>query len=245
MRSRRNIVLLAVALGLIAAVPAAGGAARQLAPSPGADGTAAAPLIPSIVQTRITRAQAALRRANTFADSGQTAKQIASLNTASAQARFAWNAAVYVVKTSPPSAAGDALPDGDAAAGAAYAGREDTAFAAISVQHDVVATTVALMTQAGAKNAALRKSWVKAISTAQAVRNKAVAFVHTRKLPGTFPAVMPGLVPLANDEIKELNGRMKLTGFNGSLRTSLLASRIRAVKTRRLVNKYWPPVPAD
>jgi hypothetical protein len=245
MRSRRHITLLAVALGLIAAVPAAGGTARGITPSAGADGTAAAPVIPSIVQTRIVRAQAALRRANAFADSGQTGNQIASLNTASAQARFAWNAAVYVVKTSPPSVAGDAFPDGDAAAGGAYAGREDTAFAAISVQHDVVATTVALMTQAGAKKTALRKSWVKALSTAQAVRNKAVAFIHTRKLPGTFPAVRPGLVSLANDEVKELNGRMKMTGFTGTLRKSLLASRTRAVKTRTLVNRYWPPVPAD
>jgi hypothetical protein len=245
MRSRRTLVPLVVALGLILAAPAAGGAARNAAPPAEAAGDGAAPLIPSIVNTRIVRAQAALGRAARSADSGQTAKIVTELNTASAQARYAWNAASYVIKTSPPTAGDDAVPDGDAAAGAVYAGREDTAFAALSVQHDVVATTIGLMTQAGGKNKALAKSWIKAISSSQAVRNRAVAFIHTRKLPGTFPTVMPGLVPLANDEVKELNGRIKLTGFSGALRKSMVASRLRAVKTRKLVNKYWPPVLGD
>ncbi|HEU4865606.1 MAG TPA: hypothetical protein VFT76_05095 [Actinomycetota bacterium] len=244
MRSRRTLAALAVALGLIAAVPAAGGAVRS-GPRAGPDGDGAAALIPSIVQTRIDRAQAALRQAAGSADNGQAAKVVAGLKTASSQARYAWNAAAYVIRTSPPSVAGDAFPDGNAGAATAYAGREDTAFAALTLQHDVVVATVGLMTQPGAKNKALRKAWVNAISSSQATTNRAVGFIHTRKLPGTFPAVMPGLVPLANDEIKELNGRMKMTGFTGSLRTSLLASRARGVKTRKLVNKYWPPVPAD
>jgi hypothetical protein len=245
MRSLRTLAPLAVVLGLIVAAPAAGGAARSAAPPAEAAGDAPAALIPSIVNTRIVRAQAALRRARAYSDSAQTTKAVAALNVATAQAGFAWNAAAYVIRTTPPTAGDDAVPDGDAAAGAAYAGREDTAFAALSVQHDVVATTVGLLTQAGGKNTALRKSWVNAISSSQAVRNRAVAFIHTRKLPGTFPTVMPGLVPLANDEVKELNGRIKLTGFTGTLRKSLLASRVRAVKTRTLVNRYWPPVPAD
>ena len=244
MRSLRTLAPLAVALGLIVAAPAAGGAPQNAGPPAHAAGGGAAPLIPSIVNTRIVRAQAALGRASGYADSGQPAKAVGALASARAQARFAWNAAAYVIRTSPPSVVGDALPDGTGG-GSAYAGREDTAFAALSVQHDVVATTVGLMTKVGAKNKALRTSWVKAISSSQAVRNRAVAFIHTRKLPGSFPTVMPGLVPLANDEIKELNGRMKMTGFTGALRKSLLASRTRTVKTKTLVNKYWPPVPAD
>jgi hypothetical protein len=244
MRTRRTLAPLAAALGLIVAVPVAGGALRGSDPSAHAAGSGAAPLIPSIVNTRILRTQAALARAGRYADHGQTAQSIAALNAARAQAKFAWNAAKYVIKTSPPSPAGDALPDGDPAA-SAYAGREDTAFAALSVQHDVVATTTGLITQVGAKNKALRKSWINAISSSQATRNAAVAFIRTRKLPGTFPTVMPNLVPLVNDELKELNGRMKMTGFNGTLRKSLLNSRTRALKTRRLVNRYWPPAPAD
>lgn len=245
MRSLRTLAPLAVALGLVVAAPAAGGAARNAAPAAEADGDGAAALIPSIVNTRIVRTEAALARATKYADSNNQAKAIGELNTARAQAKYAWNAAKYVIKTTPPSAAGDVFPDGTGAGATAYAGREDTAFAAISLQHDVVATTVGLLSQAGAKNKALRTSWVKAISSSQATRNAAVAFIHTRKLPGTFPTVMPGLVPLANDELKELKGRMKLTGFTGSLRKSLVASQKRALKTRKLVNKYWPPAPAD
>jgi hypothetical protein len=56
---------------------------------------------------------------------------------------------------------------------------------------------------------------------------------------------MPGVVPQVNDELKEINGRLKMTGFTGSLRTSLLRARTRATKSRKLVNTYWPPVPAD
>ena len=100
----------------------------------------------------------------------------------------------------------------------------------------------------GAKNAALRKSWIKALSSSQATRNKAVAFIHTRKLPGTFPAVMPNLIPLVNDEVKELNGRMKMTGFTGTLRKSLISSRViaRASTTTSVRKEPWtanePPV---
>jgi hypothetical protein len=244
MYSFRTFALLAVALGLLLAAPAAGGPGQNGGPPAQAAGVPPPPVIPSIVNSRVVRAQAALARATRFADAKQTANVVGELNTARAQARYAWNAATYVIKTSPPSVAGDAFPDGAEAGGSAYAGREDTAFAAISVQHDVVATAIGLLTQVDAKNTALRKSWINAISSSQAIRNSAVAFIHARKLPGTFPAVMPGLVPLANDEVKELNGRMKMTGFTGILRTSLLHSRTRAIKTRTLVNKYWPPVPA-
>jgi hypothetical protein len=244
MRVPRTLALLAVALGLIVAAPAAGGPPHSTGPSAHAAGSGAAPIIPSLVNTRIVRAQAALRRAAAYADSNQPAKVVAALNTSRAQARFAWNAAAYVIKTSPPSVVGDALPDGTEGAGG-YAGREDTAFAALSLQHDVVEATVGLLTQKGAKSKALRTSWINAISSSQAVRNSAVAFIHKRTKPGTFPSVMRNLIPLANDELKELNGRMKMTGFTKPLRTSLLRSRTRALKTRTLVNRYWPPVPAD
>jgi hypothetical protein len=257
MRSLRRLAPFAVALGLIVAAPAAGGSGQNAGPPAEAAGAEAPLPIPSIVNTRIVRAQAALARAAKYTDANQVAQAITALNTASANAVYAWNAAKYVIKATPPPA-DDAFPDGDAAHGG-YAGPEDTAFAALSVQHDVVDTTVGLLTQVGAKNVALRKSWVNAIAKSQAARNAAVAYIHTLAptpvedgvgadgpdAGALWPTVMPGLVPLANDEIKELNGRMKMTGFTGTLRKSLLASRTRAVKTRTLVNKYWPPVPAD
>jgi len=55
---------------------------------------------------------------------------------------------------------------------------------------------------------------------------------------------MPGLIPQLNDEAKELNGDVATTKANRTLRKSMLAVRKNALKTRGLVNKYWPPVPA-
>jgi hypothetical protein len=257
MRSLRTLAPLVVALGLIVAAPAAGGSGQNTGPPAEAAGTPPPPVIPSIVNTRIVRAQAALVRAAKYTDANQLPQAVTALNSASANAVYAWNAAKYVIRSTPPPA-DDALPDGDEATGA-YAGPEDTAFAALSVQHDVIDTTVGLLTQANAKNVAVRKSWVNAIAKSQAARNAAIAYIHKLAPPPTddgvgadgpdagalWPTVMPGLVPLANDEIKQLNGRMKMTGFTGTLRKSLLASRTRSVKTRTLVNRYWPPVPAD
>ena len=235
----RTLLPLAAALGFVSGVPAAGGA-----PPATAAGGGAPALTPAIVATHLARAEAALARTLRFADQGQATKVPRELKTAQLQARYAWNAAAYVIKTSPPSVAGAAFPDGNGGTGPAYAGREDTAFAALGVYHEIVATTTGLVTQSGGKSKALRTSWVRAIAISQAARNGAVRYIHKLKSPGTFPTVMRGLVPLVNDEMKQLNGRMKLTGFTGPLRTSLLRARTRDVTTRKLVNTYWPPVPS-
>jgi hypothetical protein len=239
MAMRQTLVPLTAALGLVAAVPA-----TAATPPATATGGAASALTPSIVATHIARAEAALARAARFADQGQTSRVPTELKAARVQASSAWNAARYVIKTSPPTAAGAALPDGTGAGGPVYAGREDTAFAALGLYHDIIATTVGLATQLGAKSNALRTSWVDALAAAQAGRTAAVRYIHGLKAQGTFPTVMPGLVPLVNDEIKQLNGRMKLTGFTGTLRRSLLRARTRNTATRKLVNTYWPPVPS-
>jgi hypothetical protein len=239
MHALRTLAPFAAALGLVTAVPAAAGA-----PPAFAAGGAAPATVPSIVATHIARAEAALARAGDRADAGQASKVPRELKTAELQARYAWNAAAYVIKTTPATVVAAAVPDGTGAAGPAYAGREDTAFAALSLDHDLVATTVGLATQSGAKTTALRTSWVRAIALSQAARNNAVRSIHRLKAAGTFPTVMRGLVPLANDEVKQLNGRLKLTGFTGPLRKSLLRARTRALTTRKLVNRYWPPVPS-
>jgi hypothetical protein len=233
----RNLPLLAAVLGLVPAVASAGGG-----PPAAATGGDVAALVPSLVATRIARAEAALGRAARDADEGRTAAIPRELATARTEARYAWNATVYVIKTTPPAAA--AADGGAVGSGPTYAGREDTTFAALAAYHDVVATTVGIATQVGAETPALRKSWVAAIAQSQAARNNAIRYVHKLKSPGTYPTVMPGLIPFANDEIKQIDGRLKLTGFRGSIRTTLVRARARAVTTRKLVNKYWPPVPS-
>jgi len=238
----RTLVPLAAALGLILAVPAAGGAVQNGGAH--ANGGGVPPVIPSIVATRTARAEAALARADTLADSGQAVKVPAALAAARAQARSAWNAAVYVIKTTPATVVGDAVPDGTGATGPVYAGREDTAFAVLGLYHDVFATTVSVMTTTGAKTKALRKSWLDAIAASQAARNGAIKYIHTLKTPGTFPTVMRGLVALINDENKQLNGRLARNPFRGLTKKEMLRAVTRNKSTRKVVNRFWPPVPA-
>lgn len=258
MPSFRFLALAAVAAALIVVAPAIGdsGAARQSAVPPAqAAGGDIPPPLPSLVNTRLVRSQAALGRATAAFDENQAAQAVVPIGAAVDNLTKAWSAEKYLIQTTPPPVE-DAISDGDPVVGT-YAGPEDTAFAALSVQHDVVTTAVGLMTQPSAKNVALRKSLINAVAGTQAVRNAAVAYIHTLAPPAEdaiidgpdagalWPTVMPNLVPHANDEIKQINGRLKMTGFSGTLRTSLLNSRTRAVKTRTLVNTYWPPVPAD
>jgi hypothetical protein len=241
----RTLASLAVGLGLLAA-PAAGGAVQSGGPPAHATGGGAPPIIPSIVATRVARAETSAAHVGQLADAGQPIKAASELKTASRQAEYAWNAAKWLIKTSPPSVAGDAVPDVGGATAPVYAGREDTAFAAISVQHDVASAAIALINKSSSKSKALRLSWFNAINSSQVRRKSAVAYIHKLKAPGTFPTLMPGLVPIVNDEVKELNGKLSLTrpARTSLLRKSLVRSRARALVTRKLVNKYWPPVPA-
>lgn len=244
MRSLGSFLSLAVTLGLVLAAPSASGAPGP-DPSAQVDGDAAAAVLPSVANSRIVRAEATLVRAGVYADANQRNEAAKRITVARARTTQAWNAAKWLIVTTPPSSGGDGVGDGTAAGAGPYAGPEDTAFAVLSLQHDLVAGAVQMIVQADGKNKVLRKAWVDAIVAGQVKRKTAIAFIHKRKKPNIWGTVMPGLVPELTDEIKMINGKIAAARPKGALRKSMLAARSRALKARKLINKYWPPVPGD
>jgi hypothetical protein len=236
MHSLRTLTPLALVLGLVLAAPGAGGSA----PPVHANGSSAAASVPSLVNFRIVRVEAALQRARDYgnANAAQLSKAASALAVARAETTSAFNGAKYLIKTVPPTPAGDAL--GDAVV---YAGPEDAAFAVLSLQHDLITAAGEMI--ASTTNKALRKSWFSAIAAGQAKRAVLVSFIHSHKPANpNWATVMPGLVPQLNDEVKLINGKLVATKAKGTLRKAMVAVRRQATKTRANVNKYWPPAPA-
>jgi hypothetical protein len=260
MLSFRTLALLAVVAALIAVAPAVGGSssARQSAVPPAqAAGGDVAPILPSIVNTRIVRAEAALSSATSDADQNQPAQGAVALAAAVSNLGAAWNAEKYVIKTTPPPPASDAFPDGTGAAGPTYAGPEDTGFAVLTAQHDAIAAAVSL---AETTNATLQKSLLSAISAEQAAILAEVKYIHSIApappaqdgaeangglVASTWSTVMPGYVAVLDDEIQQIKGRLTLRKFPAVVTTALNSARLEAADTKSLVNKYWPPLPAD
>lgn len=148
MRTRSALLPLALAAGLAAASPAAAashGAARHL------DGGDAPPVIPSLIQTRITRAENALERLNNYADDNQPDKIVSVGKVIRRQTAAAWRGAKYYLRTAPPPVAGDGFtrPRGlrslkGGAIGPVVADQYTSAVAVFGLAHDVVANAVEL-----------------------------------------------------------------------------------------------------
>jgi hypothetical protein len=257
MLSFRTLALAAVVTALVVVAPAVGdsGSARQSAVPPAqAAGGDVAPTIPSIVDTRLVRAQSALARSTAEFDENQPGQAVVPMGAAASNLSKAWNAAKYVIKTAPPPPTDDALIDGDGG-GVLYAGPEDTAFAVLSDQHDLVSTAVGMMETT---NAPLLKSLSDSIASVQASRTAAINYIHSIEPPpeddavgpddeptATWATVMPNLIPVLDDEIQQITGRLAMTKFPTASRTVLINSRTRAQSAKALVNQYWPPVTDD
>jgi hypothetical protein len=254
MVSLRRLALPGIAAALIVAAPAvaeSGGTRQNAVPPAHADGGDAPPILPSIVNTRLVRAEAALSKATDAVDAGQPAQGAAPINAAVANVTAAWSAEQYVIKTAPPAPVGDsAYSDGSGGAGPSYAGPEDTGFAVLSAEHDVITTAVGI---AETSDAGLSKSALSAITAMQNSRDAAIKYIHKIAPPpvadgtpvgSTWDAVMPGYVAVLDDEIQQLKGRLALTKFSASTKTALTNARLKAADAKDLINSYWPPVPA-
>jgi len=145
MLSFRKIALVAIGAALVVVAPAVG---KSVTGSASADPTAritggdAPPPIPSIVNTRLVRAEAALGRATADYDENQPAQAVVPIGAALSNTAKSWGAEKYIIKTTPPTPVGDAVGDGTGGAATAYAGPEDTGVAILNAQHDVITTSV-------------------------------------------------------------------------------------------------------
>jgi hypothetical protein len=226
-----------------------------------AGGDAGPPPLPSIVNVRVVRAEAALASATASVDQGQPAQAIVALNSVRTNMAKAWTAARFVIETTPPpppAAEGGvrAEASGGAVAGA-IATPEDTAFGVLTLQHDVVTTTTGL---ADTRDATLAAGVNRTLITALKARNKAIAYIHSIAPPpppvadegrvhadasgaavvAGWDTVMPGVVPHLDDEIQQTAGTRAMAPK--SLLNLQKIGQAEA-KTRTVVNQFWPPLP--
>jgi hypothetical protein len=277
MPSYRAVATLAIAAALTGLVAVASGATTSgSTPQPtgvyvppvahAAGGSVATPTYPSLVNTRMVRAQAALDSASALFDQGQAAAAAVELAAVRTNLTAAWAAEQYYIEHAPPPVAGagsyngGAHTSGSGAGAGPYASPEDTGFAVLTLQHTVLTTALGFIdTASGTSVNDLRLT----IRTALKGREGAIAYVH--KIPPPPPAgkpqkkakasggaiasswatVMPNLLGLIDDEIQQIKGTRAL---NPTLTKDVLKSfsnwRLRDVDTKDLINKYWPPLPA-
>lgn len=246
MRSFKALAAAAMAFGLVAAAPAAAG------PPAHASGSDAPTLLPSIVNVRVVRVQAALERATEYVDTAQADKAIGQLSVARTQLRKAWEGAKYVVETAPPVAAEGALghTSGAPVGASPYADQYTTAYGVISLQHDVASAAIGLAD--GAKGTLL-SSLSTTIFAALNARDAATGYIHSkdtapaaRKSDAVLSPWATAMAPAASlleDEIQQIEGTLKTNTSAGVIKI-LKAAEAQDIKTQRTFNKYWPPAPA-
>jgi len=258
MLSFRKTALVAIGAALVVVAPAVG---KSVTGSASADlparitGGDAPPPFPSIVNTRLVRAEAALGRSTADYDENQPAQAVVPIGAALSNTTKAWGAEKYIIKTTPPPPAAGAAEDGTGGGATAYAGPEDTGFAILSAQHDVLTTSVGMIETT---NAALQKSLLSTISSAASAMKTEVTYIHSIAPPpaadgvqadgtgagSTWATVMPNLVPVLQDEIQQLAGRQALNKFPSAVASALSSARLKVTDTLNQLNTWWPPVPA-
>jgi hypothetical protein len=203
MLSLRALAAPAAAVGLIAAVPSGALAApSHHAQAHTAGGDATALIYPSIVQTRLVRAQGALDRAAKYADQGVPDKAIVALAAARNNLSKAWTGAKYVIQTTPPpppaadkvafhkraflksgrlriyKARGKRVHKADVVppVGAVPATIYDTGFAVLSLQHYAATTAVSLIDDtSGTTLTGVRSTLSRSLND----RDAAIAYIHS------------------------------------------------------------------
>ena len=274
MHSLRRAVPFALAVGLIAAAPAAAAPHDAHAPvAHAAGGDAGPPVYPGLVNTRLVRTQKALDRAVDKADGGNTTKAISALYTTRLQLKLAWRAAKHTIQNAPAAPpAGDGLRRRIPVRTARKAGRRKRAVASavadqyttaggvLDMQHTVAQTAIGMIDTA---HGALRDSLSRTIFTALDQRDVAVAYIHSIDVPpppgdglrarasgapvgGTWATVMPPIADEVGDEIDQIEGVTGLSSTLGvGIKRVLQDAELQDVKTQRTIVGYWPPLPAD
>jgi hypothetical protein len=271
MLSHRVTVPLGIAgalVGLVAVAAAtapSGSAPAALSPSyrgPLATASGGAPatmVYPSLVDVHLVRAEAALDRAGAKADQGSPTGAVAEVKTAATQMTAAWLATQYVIKTTPPPPVGNdrAGASGGAPAGPSYASPPDTGVAVLGLQHDIVTTSLGLLGGKATDNAL-----TSSITSVANARADAIRYIHKIAPPAppgdgragasggaiaaTWDSVMPGVLPVLDDEIQALKGTLALHKTLSSATTAAVKAVIAKVKaTENAINTYWPPVVGD
>jgi hypothetical protein len=130
-----TLAAIVAAATLVAAAPASASTGAS-GPVAHASGDPVA-VIPSLIQTRITRVDNAIGRLTDYVDDNDTAGVDRTGKVIRRQLSAAWRGAVYYIKNPPPPVAGDAQESDDAPL---VADPPTAAFAVFSSYHSVAAT---------------------------------------------------------------------------------------------------------
>jgi hypothetical protein len=147
---------------------------------------------------------------------------------------------------------------GDAAAGGATI--YDTAFAVLSLQHRMATIATGLIDTA---HSTLLSSLSTTVFTALNGRDTAIAYIHSIDTPpppetdsvvvrahaagapvvAGWASVMPGLIPLLDDELQQQQGTLADTTLRAGTRKVLTDAVAQDTATEATVNQFWPPAP--
>jgi hypothetical protein len=269
MRSIRAVVPLALALGVVAAAPAAAGAkAPPQANAAGSDVVAVT--YPSLVRVRIARTERALERATRKIEHGKPAEAAVTFKVVRRQLAAAWRGAKYVVRTAPPPPVVDdalrpnARKSDDPPPGPAYASAPETAVRVLELQHAVAAEVAQLIDGAhgtGLDALALTLNFTNdrrdgamnyILSVAPPPPPVIEDRVHARKsqeedaAAPTFDILMPTVIPDLDDELQGIEGlKSDATDLTAGGRRLLNAAEAQVERTKAFVNTHWPPVPSE
>src|SRR5919197_4359001 len=150
LRFMRTALPLALAVGVVAAAPGVAGA-KALARAHAAGGDVVTLQYPSLVKTRVGRAQRALHRAVAKIENGQGTQAATTFKVVRRQMAAAWRGTKYVIRTTPPPPATEdafrprARKSGGAPVGPTLAAPADTAMLVLTLQHKVAANVIQLI----------------------------------------------------------------------------------------------------
>jgi hypothetical protein len=272
MRTRSALLPLALVAGLAGASPAA--AATHHSASRHLKGGDVPPVVPSLIQTRITRTENALERLDQYVDDQDSAGVTKVSKVIRRQTSAAWRGAKYYLRTAPPPVTDDALDSvrtkrhtlQDDPVGPVVADQFTTAVAVFSLAHDVSSQAIMLTDGAhGNTLGALSRTlfWTldkrdKMVQDAQSFEpppapdDRNAARVRPRSLKGgavaggSFAALMPIVTAGLDDEMQGIDGlRSDATDLRPRGATILREAESQIVLTEHTINTIWPPVPAD
>jgi hypothetical protein len=268
---RNAVVPLAVAVGLAVGVPSVAHAkAPATAHASGSD--AVILTYPSLVQTRVDRAERALRHGVKRIENDKLDKAAASFKVVRRQTAAAWRGAKYVIRTTPAAPPPEdrtharARASGDPVLGPTLAAPADTGVLVLGLQHEVASHVIQLIDGAhGTGLAMLSRTLFFALDR----RDKAIQDilvlsppappVEDRRVPvrirarmaddpvaNTFDTLMPTVVPQFTDELQGIDGlKSDATDLTAGGRRLLNAAENQIIRTEGVVNTNWPPVPPE
>jgi hypothetical protein len=253
---------LAGALGL-AAAPTLVSSSPNVAPALADPGPVAhasgdsggAEVYPSLVNAPLVRAEAALERCTTAVDQGRLADAPVELAAVRTNMGKAWSGARFVIRTAPPPVAGEGSI-GYTPTGGPTASPESTGFAVLNLDHDVIGTSLGLLDGADPSILGDLRGTIRGAINA---RTAAIDFIKSIAPPPPAPdargsaeasgapvaagwdSLMPGLVPMFDDEIQQMSA------INSDPTTEQFLSnwQDKVDADKATVNQTWPPVPGD